>query len=329
VTANNAPLDPRTRPFLGASSEWDPGYRAAQILERLEDGSDGAGLTLDDMAAIQLDDEARRARTIIPLLVGAAPATDDGRAVLDAIRSWDYACGVDSRGCAAYMAFELRLIGGIWDDELGPLARDWVGGGASWQALIGALRDPGSAWWDDEATTSVHETQPQIIGDALDRVGAELRTAVGGPEQWRWGALHTATFREETLGTSGIAPLEAYFNRGPIEVGGAGGAVLNNTWRAGRAYANPYDPDDEPVAIGGVFAVSVLPSYRFAIDLSDLDGARIVQTTGQSGNPFDGHYGDLIEAWRDGEMLVLPFGRSRVDATAVATLVLEPRAGSR
>jgi penicillin amidase len=325
VTANNAPLDPRSRPFLGAASEWDPGYRAAQILERLEAGSVGAGLTLEDMTSIQMDDEVRRARTVIPLLVGAAPATDDGRAVLDAVRSWDYACDVDSRGCAAYMAFELRLIGGIWDDELGPLARDWVGGGASWQALIGALRDPESAWWDDRATTSVRETRPQVIGDALDRVGAELRTAVGAPEQWRWGAIHTATFREETLGTSGIGPLEAYFNRGPVELGGAGGAVLNNTWRSSRAYANPYDPDVEAVGIGGVFAVSVLPSYRFAIDLSDLDGARIVQTTGQSGNPFDGHYGDLIETWRDGETLVLPFGRSRVDATAVATLVLEPR----
>ena len=32
-----------------------------------------------------------------------------------------------------------------------------------------------------------------------------------------------ATFKEQTLGTSGIAPLEWYFNKGPVAVGGAAG----------------------------------------------------------------------------------------------------------
>jgi penicillin amidase len=324
VTANNAPLDPTTAPFLGASSEWDPGYRAARIIELLGEASNGAGVALDDLVAIQMDDDLPRARIVIPNLSGAAPATDDGRAVLDAIRGWDYRCTVDSRGCAAYMAFELRLIGGIWDDELGPLARDWVGGGASWQALVGLLGRPDSAWWDDRATTTVRETPAQIIGDALDRVGAELREAVGPPDQWRWGAIHKATFREETLGASGIGVLEAYFNRGPLEVAGAAGAVQNNAWRASRAYANPYDPEFDPLGIDRVFGVAVLPSYRLAIDLADLDGARIVQTTGQSGNPFDGHYGDLIAAWQAGETIGLPFSESRVEAAQSTQLVLTP-----
>jgi len=37
------------------------------------------------------------------------------------------------------------------------------------------------------------------------------------------------------------------------------------------------------------------------------DGARIVITTGQSGNPFDRHYGDLIPAWLNGSLVPLPF----------------------
>jgi penicillin amidase len=271
-----------------------------------------------------MDDELPRARLIVPRLTGAAPATAEGEAVLDAMRSWDFRCDVDSRGCAAYVAFELRLIGAIWDDELGPLARDWVGGGASWQALVGVLGQPDAAWWDDRATTTVRETPAQVIGDAMDRVGAELRAALGDPAGWRWGAIHKAAFREETLGTSGIGPLEAYFNRGPIEVAGAAGAVQNNAWRSGRAYASPYDPDFRPLGIDAVFGVTVLPSYRLAIDLTDLDGARIVQTTGQSGNPFDGHYGDLIEPWRTGQTIGLPFTRARVDTAGATTLSLTP-----
>ena len=53
------------------------------------------------------------------------------------------------------------------------------------------------------------------------------------------------------------------------------------------------------------------------IDLSDLDGARIVQTTGQSGNPFDSHYGDLIDDWATGANGAAAL-LSAVDATVAA-----------
>ncbi len=326
VTANNAPLRPGASPYLGSAAEWDPGYRAAQITQRLGELADDGGLTVDELELIQMDSEVRRARAIVPSLRGMSPATADGQSVLFAITNWDLQCEVDSLGCAAYMAAELRLIAQIFDDELGPLARDWVGSPISWRVLERMLNDPEAAWWDDITTQSVRETAPQIISDALDRTGEELRAALGEPENWRWGALHQATFREETLGRSGIGPLEAYFNRGPVEVGGAAGTIQNNTHRPGRGYPDPNDPSVRPVGIGGVFAVDVLPSYRLTIDLSDLDDARIVQTTGQSGNPFDGHYGDLIDLWRDGRSVTVPFSRSRVDAAAASTLVLTPSA---
>ncbi len=58
--------------------------------------------------------------------------------------------------------------------------------------------------------------------------------------------------------------------------------------------------------------------------MADLDGARIVITTGQSGNPYASHYDDQIEPWRTGETLALPFGRDAVAAATVATLTLSP-----
>ena len=138
------------------------------------------------------------------------------------------------------------------------------------------------------------------------------------------GALHQATFREQTLGTSGIGPLDWYLDRGPVEVPGAAGAVLNTYYDLRRAYPDPDDPSNKPLGIDKVFGVSVLPSYRLTIDMSDLDGARIIQTTGQSGNPFDGHYGDLIDTWRNGETVPLPFSAKAVDKAAAATVTFEP-----
>jgi len=321
VSANNAAVDGTYRHFLG--KDWDPGDRAAQILDGLKAAAEG-GITTDEIAALQLDTEIRRAREIAPKLATARPATADGRAVLDAIESWDRNCDVNSRGCAAYLTTEVALVRAIFDDELGPLARDWVGGSDSWQTLIRVLDQPDAAWWDDVATKDVRETGPQIVAGALDRAGSDLRTTLGTPDRWRWGGLHTATFREDTFGTSGIGPLEAYFNRGPFEAPGAAGSVLNTYYRISRAYPNPNDPALQPVGLAHLFEVSNLPSYRLTIDMSELDGARIVQTTGQSGNPFDGHYGDLIDDWLAGRSLPLLFGRAAVDASGTSSLTLRP-----
>jgi penicillin amidase len=73
-----------------------------------------------------------------------------------------------------------------------------------------------------------------------------------------------------------------------------------------------------------VFSVTNGPSYRFTIDMSDLDAARIVITTGQSGNAFDSHYGDMIPAWANGDTVQLPFSIGNVAASAAQTLTLTP-----
>jgi penicillin amidase len=186
------------------------------------------------------------------------------------------------------------------------------------------LDDPASPWWDDVTTKGRKETAPDVIAAALDATGADLRAAFGDPKDWTWDRLHKATFREQTLGTSGIGPLEWYFNKGPYSVAGASGAVDNNYFRPSRAYPDPNDPTYKPVGFAGAFEVTNLPSYRFTIDMGDLDGARIVETTGQSGNPFDGHYGDLIDKWVSGATVPLPFSRSAVEAAAARRLELVP-----
>jgi penicillin amidase len=219
--------------------------------------------------------------------------------------------------------FEYHLQRALWDDDLGPLARDYVGSPPSWVAL-GTLRDePEAAWWDDRATEA-RETQAEIVTRAIDEAGASLETALGAPSSWTWGGLHTARFEEATLGSSGIGPLEWYFNDGPRAVPGAAGAVNNTYYRFARAYPDPADPDYRPVGVERIFEVTNLPSYRLTIDMSDLDGARIVTTTGQSGNPFDRHYNDLIDVWRAGGTVALPFSAAAIDAAAAQTMVLQP-----
>ncbi len=326
ITANNAAVD-SSYPYFVAQ-EWDPGYRAKRITELLQANAASGGITTDTLSSIQADTKVVRAETIIPLVSGVRPKTEDGALVLQRILDWrDLACPTDSFGCAAYLAFEYRLVRGLFDDDLGDLARDYVGGSASGQAMIALLGQPTSPWWDDKTTTDRVETRDDIIAAAFDEAGRELRAAYGDPAKWTWGSLHTARFAEATLGSSGIGPLEWYFDKGPFPASGAAGAVNNTYYEPSRAYPDPNDPSYKPVGIDSVFSITNLPSYRLAIDMADLDGARIVQTTGQSGNPFDRHYGDLINDWLSGDSVPLPFTLSAIQDSAVQTLQLVPRTG--
>jgi len=321
VTANNAPVDAGYPHVIGR--EWDPGYRAERIIDLLTQYGQ-AGLTTAEMSTIQNDTAPLRASPIVERIAKARPRTPDGQTIATRIADWDGLCTTASQGCAAYMAWEYRVLRDIFDDELGDLARDYVGTTVSWVKLVALLDDPHSPWWDDTTTPSVRESADDIVARAMDEAGAELRAALGGPESWSWGRLHTATFEEATLGKSGVGPLEWYLDDGPLAVPGAAGAIDNTYYKFSRAYPDPTDPGFRPVGIDGVFTVTNLPSYRLVIDMKDLDGARLVITTGQSGNPFDRHYNDQIDRWRDGLALPMPFTAAAVAAATVSTLTLTP-----
>ncbi|HMJ80871.1 MAG TPA: penicillin acylase family protein, partial [Candidatus Dormibacteraeota bacterium] len=315
ATANNAPVDAHYPYFLG--SDWDPGYRAERILAQLDSGQP---LTLDDSAAVALDGYVGYAAEMAPLLGTPKPSTDDGRLVLQRIEDWAdagdaaYVCraadDATAPGCAAFSAFLYELARDVFDPRLGAgtakddIARLYVGSSSSAAALLAFLHDPASRWWDDP-TTPAAETMAERIAGALDQAGAALRGALGDPADWTWDRLHTLRFEEQTLGSSGIGPLEWIFDRGPYAISGNVFAPNQQAWDATAAYPDPYadDPSSTGTAFGDIFHVLLGPSYRLDVDLGSLDGGRIVIPTGQSGVPFDEHYDDLIPVYLSGQQV--------------------------
>ena len=90
-------------------------------------------------------------------------------------------------------------------------------------------------------------------------------------------------------------------------------------------YADPYDSTVTAATdLRSLFEMTNMPSYRLDIDMGNLDGARIIITTGQSGNPTDPHYGDLIDGWRLGRQVPLPFSSAAQLSATVTTLTLTP-----
>ncbi len=323
VTANNNPVDGAYPYHLG--SEWDPGWRATRIRQLLDAAAADGGVTQADISTIQLDTRLLRADDLVPFLRAAEPATADGLEVRRLIRGWHGTCDLDSSGCAAFEVAEWRLLRAVLDPWLGTLAPMYLGSDPSRQAIRAVANDAASPFWDDPGTPEV-ETRAGRLAAALDDAGAELRGALGDPARWTWSRVHTTTFREQTLGTSGIAPLESYFNAGPYGVPGTSDAVNNGNTSLGAWYPDPDEPGATPGTLFDAFTMTNHPSYRLAIEMAPerLDAARIVISTGQGGNPGGRHYSDLVDDWIAGRTLPLPFSRAAVEALESTRLVLQP-----
>jgi penicillin amidase len=310
VTANNAVVGPDYSHFL--THDWAPGYRARRLVELLEAD---ASISLADVQTMQGNNNPIWAEDVLPYLL-VLPATDPSAGsgqgsdrlaeALELLRAWDRRAVRDSAATALFEAFRLHLIDLTFGDELGEQLLGQARSSAG-VALVDILADPTSPWFDDVTTPEV-ETRDEILLQALDEAVEELTETLGWDvTRWRWGDLHTATFENQSLGQSGIAPIEAIFNRGPVPVDGTI-ATVNNT---GYSMNDPY-------------GVMTVPSYRQIIDLDDLPRSVSMHTTGQSGHPYHPHYDDMIDPWRDIEYHPQLWERADVEADAEGVLVLKP-----
>ena len=305
ATANNAVVDPESDVFLMAR-DWDYGYRAQRIVDLIQSREKF------DVAAVQAmhtDAYSIFADELLPVLDTAAPAGSGEKidAAMAILRSWDKRYTRDSQGALVFETARLQLARAVFADELGDLATDALGvGTATWTALRNMMHDENSPWWDD-VTTPAKETRAQIVTRALQATVADLEARLGtDASKWRWGAMHQATFRNQTLGTSGIAPIEMLFNRGPFNADGGTGLVNAIGQR----------PED--------FAVRSVPSMRMIIDLSNLSASQLIHTTGQSGHTLNEHYDDFVDPWLNGRYNPLLWTRDDVQAHAAETLTLTP-----
>jgi penicillin amidase len=154
----------------------------------------------------------------------------------------------------------------------------------------------------------------QSLEDAARMLTAELGS---DPSGWTWSKIHSATFKSQALGD---APVSFIFNRGPYEVDG-GTAIVNNTGTGSnfsKAYATP------SAKLTAIFAERTVPSLRQIIDLGDLNAARFIHTTGESGLPTNPHYDDFIDKWRNIQYVPMWWNAKDIKANAEGTLTLTP-----
>ena len=175
--------------------------------------------------------------------------------------------------------------------------------------MANLVEQPNSPWWDDKNTEAVVENRDVMFVRAFEETVTQMQKEYGkNTDKWpKWGELHSATFRNATLGESGIGPIEALFNRGPFITGG-GKSIVNATgWTVGEG-----------------FEVNWLPSEREIVDFSNLDASLALHTTGQSGHAYHPHYDDMAPLWASVQYYPMWWEQASVQKDAEGHLRLIP-----
>ena len=120
--------------------------------------------------------------------------------------------------------------------------------------------------------------------------------------------MHTSTFRNGTLGESGVGLIESLFNRGPFPTGGGASIVNATSWSVQDGYETRW-----------------LPSMRMIVDLGNLENSLTVHTTGQSGHAYHEHYIDMAPLWADMEYYPMLWDEQMITSQAEGHLVLSPK----
>jgi len=280
VSANTRPFGEGYRHFLG--DLFEPPFRRARI-QALLDRFDKVGPR--ELATLQRDVRsawALQARDA--LLAGLDDDALDlaprrGRELIRLMRAWSGHATEDSTGAAATYVFLEAALRHIFLEDLGELAfeRYFEILNAPVLPLLAVLGHDDDAWLRgrDRAT---------IVHDAAAMAEGRIRRLLGDdPTQWKWGRLHTLTFRHAFHDVPG---LRAASSPGPYPARGDGTTVCLGEYELR----------------GGGFAVRAAAAFRMVATPGAPHDGRAVLPPGNSGDPTSKHYRDQIAPYLQGEL---------------------------
>ncbi|HEX4823578.1 MAG TPA: penicillin acylase family protein [Candidatus Polarisedimenticolaceae bacterium] len=286
VTANDDwSVAGRPLPYPGLYATSDRAGRARQLAQALTRAK------VADMRAMQADVYSPYAARIVAALARDTFADPGARRAVTILQHWDR--HADTTGPShLFYAF------------LGELRREIAKAApaASWSLLDRLVTgEAPDTYWDGEKRDA-------RLSKALASALASIEKSEGSsPDRWSFGAAHRLSYPHLFAGElpGAVARRLAF---GPVALPGEWNTldVAGFSLRSDR------------------FDVRHIPSARLIVDLGDLDQSRLVLPLGQSGQLFDRHAHDQLDAWSTNEDFPLPFTRAAVDAAAVSTMRFVP-----
>jgi penicillin amidase len=287
-------------------------YRAKRILDLLVNRQEHSP---DSFARMQADTINEFARVVLPYVL-ALPVEDEHlQTGLVWLGTWDLQNNENSPQAAWFEVLWHDIAQATFADQA-----DLPNDERLMLLLAAILPQAENLWWDDAETPFTIETRDEILQKALLRSYNRMVNDYGSePETWQWGEMNQIQFVGRIVGHEGILPLsnvaDLSINRGGFPLGGCM-ACLYTTMVIN--YQPQKATQDEVIV-----TLTLVPAYRFIIDLADFSNSRSMQSTGQSGHPASENYDDMIMPWRSVEYHNMGWGLGIAD-NAHRQLDLQP-----
>lgn len=300
ATANNRPVPANFSQKFSLGEEFDPGWRAARITELL---TAKQKLSIEDLTAIQNDVVSLPGREIGAALASLSDSDAKTGSAVKRLKNWDGRMTADSVPAALYKVATQYAFDNMFKDKLGTVYDRYLDESRFYLPLtLKLLKDPTNEWWGAGGRDALLQ---KSLGQAVDYLNSKFG---GNMDDWKWGKLHTLSFSHTPLGPALPFPLTLVLNQKTLERAGDGQTVA----------AASYDYVDSG------FAQTSGQSFRTVMSLANFDDSVIVNTLGESGQPFSKHWGDNIDDWNGGRYHQFLFSSSAVNAKTEATLTLHP-----
>lgn len=288
-SANNR-LVPEDFPYP-MSGVWASGHRAKRIRQMIENSGI---MSLDDIAAMQMDSVSLRAEEAIPSLISVLKShgSEGMKEVIVHLDEWDCRMEVDRVGAALFESFFYHWCQKVAAERFETKYVQDLGSALSGLA-VNLLEKDNYGWF------SVGSREESIVS-AMKNVLLDLKSRLGeNMSSWTWGAIHTVKLDHALVERGEIFQT---LNRGGGPARGNGVTVCNSG----------FDPNY--LAIMGA-------NYRISTELSDdPPGLWSVDTAGQSGHPGSPNYCDQLDAWLEGRNFYHPLDQERVQKNAICKL---------
>ncbi|MFC4174158.1 penicillin acylase family protein [Microvirga sp. GCM10011540] len=278
--------------------EWSDPSRITRIKEVLASQDK---ISLADAMALQTDDYTVNGRRLIKLLEPVKtddPTLNEG---LRLLKDWDLRTSADSPAAALFEVWMTKHLGRALVAKALPEKVGAVLGTSDIAAVVDYLENPGSALGPDPVVV-----RQAILIESLNSAINEVRQLLGPDvSTWAWGKLHHAQF-EHALAPLADDPTRAQMTVGRLAMGGS----------AFSPRAASYRLSDFRITSGA--------SFRMVLDVGNWDESVVINTPGQSGNPFSAHYRDLAPIWAAGEYVPLVYSREAVERAARDAITFVP-----
>ena len=291
---------------------WCAPFRVERIRSLLEKHPNP---TAEEFRQMQLDRYSLQAQRLLPRVVAQEYCDPLAKEAAEILRGWDRELDRESAGALVFSVFHTEALRSLLAEILGESLPVVLSFAPLFYSAVDSLLLTGEAPHLLARTRFAAGGVAALCEEALKRAMTAI-VEVLGPDRhrWRWGRLHTYLYEHPgAAARDGIVGrlLVWLLNRGPFPAGG-GPTTLN---------VASFNPSRKDGKLAGYRALTV-PSIRFIASLADPDRTFIVAPMGQSGQPGDRHYDDMIDLWLRGELLPLPLSPEGTRAVARRRLIL-------